>query len=432
MKKQKVSVLTLGCSKNIVDSEILLGNLHSNGFELTERVENSKICIINTCGFIKPAVQENLEIILKVIQLKQKGKIEKIVVAGCLSQRFYENLRNEFPEVDLIVGVDQQREIVNFLKGEIELKKELLGERMLLTPRHYAYLKISEGCNRSCSFCAIPNIRGSLRSKTVEAIVDEAKQLAEQGVKELILISQDSSSYGIDIYEKPHLDFLLKSLAKVEAFQWIRLLYLYPIGITKKLLDVFEDNPNICKYFDIPLQHISDKVLKSMQRGTTSKTIFNTIEKIRAKFPSATIRSTFIVGYPNETEEDFEMLYQFLQTYKLDRVGVFTYSMEDGTKSFGLGDPIPEPIKIERKNVLMELQSRISLEKNREKVGKTIKVLIDERKNDTFVCRSEADAPEVDNTVIVKDRKNNLSIGDFVEVKVIAAKHYDLLGIIEK
>ncbi len=427
MKKQKVAVLTLGCSKNVVDSEVLLGKLSANNLDVTTNLNEANICIINTCGFIKPSAKESLQVILEAVELKRRGKIEKLLTVGCLTQRFSKSIAEQFPEVDFFAGVDSAESIVKFLKQDEELKTELLGERFLLTPRHYAYLKISEGCNRECSFCSIPSIRGKHKSRRLEEITAEARKLVEQGVRELILIAQDTTYYGRDIYGRPTLPELLRKLSDIPGISWIRLMYAYPAGFPEGALEVIAERDNICKYVDIPLQHISDKVLKSMRRGTSQKTIQQLIEKIRTKIPTATIRTTFIVGYPNETEKDFRELLDFVATYRFDRVGVFTYSHEDGTSAFPLGDPIPQSEKIRRRNELMALQQKISLEKNRQLVGKEIKVLVDERNGGNYYGRTEMDAPEVDNLVILPSKKEVL-VGNFCKVKITRAKAYDLFA----
>lgn len=427
-KNDNVIVLTLGCSKNVVDSEKLIGMLSANGFTLTEDIRKAKTCIINTCGFIKPAVEENLQVVLDVVNRKIQGELERVIVSGCMVERFKESLINEFPEVDLFVGVESAEQIVRFLKPDDDFRINLIGGRQLLTPNHYAYLKISEGCNRECSFCAIPKIRGLLRSKPIEELLDETKKLSEKGVKELIIISQDTSSYGVDLYGKPMLIPLLEELTKVEGIEWIRLMYLYPAGLPEGLIEFVQNEPKICKYFDIPLQHISDRILKSMRRGTTKKRTIELIEKIRTKIPNAVIRTTLIVGYPGETEQEFKELMQFISDYELDRVGVFTYFREDGTYAFPLGDTVPEDIKNLRREEILKLQSQISLRKNNALVGKKLKVLIDEKKNGVFAGRTEFDAPEVDNLVYVRAQKHKVRVGDFVEAIIARAKHYDLFG----
>ncbi|MGB9912488.1 MAG: 30S ribosomal protein S12 methylthiotransferase RimO, partial [Candidatus Kapaibacteriota bacterium] len=342
MKDRKsVIVLTLGCAKNVVDSERLIGLLRTNGIKVIDDLKKADICVINTCGFIKPAVEENLKIVLEAVNRKIQGKLGQVIVSGCMVERFKENLKNEFPEVDFFVGVESAEQILKFIKPNNEQRLQLIGERHLLTPKHYAYLKISDGCNRECSFCAIPNIRGTLHSTPIDTLVCEAEKLAQQGVKELIIISQDTSSYGVDIYGKPMLIPLLQELTKINGIEWIRLMYLYPAGLPKGLFEFVAAEPKICNYFDIPFQHISDNILKSMRRGTTKKKTIQIVEKIRTTLPSAVIRTTLIVGYPGETEKEFQELLDFVVEYELDRVGVFTYFQEDGTSAFPLGDPVP-------------------------------------------------------------------------------------------
>lgn len=423
-----VIVLTLGCAKNVVDSEKLIGTLQANGIPITDDIKKANTCIVNTCGFIKPAVEENLRVVLDVVNRKLAGELRNVIVSGCMVERFKDSLRDEFPEVDLFVGVESTKQILEFLNPNNSLRTNLIGERQLLTPSHYAYLKISEGCNRQCSFCAIPNIRGTLRSRTIEDLFQEAQTLAHKGVKELVIISQDTSSYGIDIYGEPMLVPLLQQLVKIEGIEWIRLMYLYPAGLPKDLIEFVASEPKICNYFDIPFQHISDNILKSMRRGTTKKITIELIEKIRSKIPSAAIRTTLIVGYPGETEREFQELLRFLSDYELDRVGVFTYFQEDGTYAFPLGDPVPAEEKIARRNEIMNLQSKISLKKNQSLIGSNLKVLVDETNGKFFVGRTEFDAPEVDNLVYISPKRKQIKIGDFVEAKVVRAKHYDIFA----
>lgn len=430
MKKDKFIVLTLGCSKNLVDSERLIAHLESNGFSFTENINHVSTCIINTCGFIRPSVEESLQVILQAVDLKVKQKIDNLIITGCMSQRFHQEIQNQFPEVDFIAGVDSSEAILRFLKKDEELKYNLIGERKLLTPKHYAYLKISEGCNRQCSFCAIPLIRGKHKSKPLEKILDEVRYLASLGVKELILIAQDSSSYGVDLYGKPNLAKLLWNLSEIKDFRWIRLMYTYPMGLPEDALDVIAEQDNICKYVDIPLQHISDNVLKSMRRGTTRKSIESLLEKIRTKIPNVTIRTTFIVGYPNETEKEFQELLEFIENFKFDRVGVFTYSSEDGTPAFELGDPIPSEEKKLRRNELLKKQMEISYNLNLNMIGKKVLVVIDDFNGKRYIGRTEKDAPEVDNNVIIKNPKDKIEIGKFVEFFVESANAYDIYGTV--
>ncbi len=423
MKKDSVCLITLGCSKNLVDSEKLLGKLSSLNYKFTERIEEAEICIINTCGFIKLAVEESLQTILYAIDLKEKKKIKKLIVFGCLTQRFQEEIKEQFPEVDLIVGVDSNESIMKYLNNCYDLKDNEF--RYLLTPRHYAYLKISEGCNRQCSFCAIPNIRGKLKSRTIEEIVGEATQLSRLGTKELIIISQDTTSYGVDIYNRKTIAELIRTLSCVESIRWIRLQYLYPSGIPDELFDLISERPNICKYIDIPIQHISDKVLRNMQRGTSRKEIENLIDKIRAKIPNVAIRTTLIVGYPNETEKDFRELTRFVESTKFDRLGVFTYSHEDGTTAFSLEDKVPEDEKNRRKEELMLIQQEISLKKNEALLGREIEVIIDGKNDGEYIGRTQNDSPDVDCLVHIRTNKK-MQVGNFAKVKVVRVEPYDI------
>jgi ribosomal protein S12 methylthiotransferase len=427
-KREAVAVLTLGCAKNVVDSEHLIGNLLANGFAITDDLKKADTCIINTCGFIKPAVEENLQVLLEVVNLKIQRKIKRIIVAGCLVERFQDSLKAEFPEVDSFVGVESTEQILRILKHQDEYRINLVGERELLTPKHYAYLKISEGCNRECSFCAIPTIRGVLRSRPLELIEQETKELAGKGVKELIIISQDTSSYGVDIYGKPKLIELLTLLTKISGIEWIRLMYLYPAGLPNGLIEYVAEEPKVCNYFDLPFQHISDSILKSMRRGTTKKSIIKLIESIRTRIPNSVIRTTLIVGYPGETEKEFDELCSFVRDYKLDRVGVFTYSREDGTFAFPLGDTVPEAEKERRREEILRIQSEISLERNKSLVGKVMRVIVDESKGNTALGRTEFDAPEVDNLVHLISRNGKISQGSIIDAQIVNAKTYDLFA----
>lgn len=421
----KFTILTLGCFKNAVDSETIITNLRANNFEFSTDIKKSDMVIINTCGFINPAKEESLGVIAEAIELKRKGKIKKIMVVGCLSERYRNELIEQLPEVDHIFGINPSADILRTL--DKDLKYNLIGEERFLTPCHYAYIKISDGCDNPCSFCAIPLIRGKYVSRPKEEIVKEISLLAKKGVKEFILIAQDSTYYGLDLYGKREIASLLDAISKIDGVKWIRLMYAYPTKFPVEVLDVIHQNEKICKYIDIPLQHISDSVLKSMRRGSSGRYIKNLIETIRAKVPEITIRSTFIVGYPNETEKDFNELLDFINEYQLDRVGVFTYSREDNTLAFELGDPIPEEIKIERRDIIMQAQMSISLKKNKEKIGKKLTVIIDEFNNNSYLARSESDAPEIDNSILIQTGKK-LKIGDFAEVLITDALEYDLLA----
>ena len=430
MKKNKINLITLGCSKNIVDSERILRQLEINEFDIVNSSEEADTVIINTCGFIEAAKEESINTILQAIEAKKAGNLEKVLVAGCLSERYKEELRDEIPEVDEYFGVEKYEEIVTNLGGEF--KYELLGERELTTPKHYAYLKISEGCDNPCSFCAIPLIRGGFRSKSIKELTAEAESLAVKGVKELIIIGQDTTDYGKDIYGRRNLHELLRALSEIDGIKWIRLLYAYPSHFPDKVIEEIARNGKVLNYLDLPLQHISDNVLKSMRRGISAKTQRELVDKIQNGIPGLTFRTTFIVGYPNETEADFNELYEFVKNSEFDRVGVFTYSQEDNTYSYELGDPIPEEIKEERKDALMELQKEISLKKNKEMVGKTLRCIVDDIEGKYFVARSEKDAPEVDGNVLIEPEDNMLKIGNFYNVQIVDFNEYDLFGKIKK
>ena len=420
------SILTLGCSKNVVDSEFLIARLKANSLDYTQDINDADALIINTCGFIKPAKEENIQLIQEASELRKQNKLKSLIVFGCLAERYADELRTQLPNVDHIFGLNSNDEILKALV--LNPKQELLGERELLTPKHYAYLKIADGCNHSCSFCAIPLIKGSYVSKPKDMLIREAEMLVDKGVKELILIAQDTTYYGIDLNNQRMLAELLRSLSEIKGLEWIRMMYAFPTGFPEDVLDVMAERDNICNYVDIPIQHVSNKILKSMKRETDRNEIEKYIEKIRKKVPGVTFRSTFIVGYPGETRKDFEELHNFLKDVMLDRVGVFTYSAEEGTPAFPLGDEIPEKVKEHRRNILMELQQNISLEKNRRKVGTTLRVLIDEKIDNTqYYGRTEQDAPEIDNGVYVESQRP-FKTGDFVKVKIDRAGEYDLFG----
>lgn len=425
-EKNKISVITLGCSKNTVDSERLMKQLKLNDLDVVHNSDDANSVIINTCGFIEAAKEESINTILSAIELKKKGKLNKVIVAGCLSERYMNELKNEIPEVDAFFGTEAYENIVNEFGGN--LKYELLGERVLTTPKHYAYLKISEGCDNPCSFCAIPLMRGLHKSRPMEDLIIEAKSLAKQGVKELIIIGQDTTDYGKDIYQKRNLAKLLRNLSLIDGIEWIRLLYVYPSHFPDDLIDEIANNPKILKYIDIPLQHISDNVLRSMRRGITKRRTIELISILKKRIPNLTLRTTFIVGYPAETEKDFYELINFVKEIKFDRVGVFTYSVEENTASFILGDPITNEIKEDRKAKIMEIQKEISEEKNREFVGTTMKVLIDEFDGSNFIGRTTRDAPEVDGEVIITTKKETLTIGEFYNIEIVDSNEYDLFG----
>ncbi len=424
--KNKIEIITLGCSKNVVDSERLSRQLVANNFEVTTDSDKSDSVIINTCGFIDAAKEESIDTILAAVELKKQGKLKKIVVAGCLSERFKEELTKEIPDVDIYFGTEEYEGIVKEFGGD--LKKELLGERELTTPKHFAYLKISEGCDNPCSFCAIPLMRGLHKSVPINDLFNEANSLAKKGVKELIIIGQDTTDYGKDINGKRNLAELLNKLSQINGIEWIRLLYAYPSHFPKDVMDEIANNPKICKYIDIPLQHISDDVLKSMRRGITKKTTINLLKELKSKIPNLTLRTTFIIGYPNETEKDFEELKEFIQEIEFDRVGVFDYSVEENTPSFILGDQVKKEQKEERKSELMEIQKEISLKKNQQLIGKKINVLIDDIEGEYFVGRTERDAPEVDGEVLIKAENQLLKIGTFYRVEIFDCNEYDLYG----
>lgn len=424
-KKNKISVITLGCSKNTVDSERLMSQLKLNKLDLSDDPNKADSVIINTCGFIEAAKEESINTILSAIELKKQGKLKKVIVAGCLSERYMNDLRKEIPEVDSYFGTEAYEEIVREFGGD--LKYELLGERVITTPKHYAYLKISEGCDHPCSFCAIPIMRGLHKTKPIEELIAESEFLANQGTKELILIGQDTTDYGKDLYGKQNIAELIEKLSEINSLEWIRLMYAYPSHFPEDLIDTIAKNPKVCKYVDIPLQHISDNVLKSMRRGITQRRTKDLLYKLREKISSLTLRTTFIVGYPNETEKDFDELCNFVSDIKFERFGVFTYSLEENTPSFLLGDPVPQEVKEERKNILMEIQKDISRERNEVLIGKEIKVLIDGKEGDFYIARSERDAPEVDGEILI-DSDTELKTGNFYNVEIYDCNEYDLFG----
>jgi ribosomal protein S12 methylthiotransferase len=431
-KKTKVNIVTLGCSKNLVDSEVLLTQLRGNGIDTTHesKKDDANVVVINTCGFIDNAKQESIDTILRYVDAKEEGIVEKVYVTGCLSERYKDDLEKEIPKVDAWFGT---RDLSRLLKQlNANYKHELVGERILTNPSHFAYLKISEGCDRPCSFCAIPIMRGKHVSKPIEELVLEAKNLAKKGTKELLLIAQDSTYYGLDLYKKRNLAELMQRLSDVEGIEWIRLHYAFPAGFPLDVLDVMAGRPNICKYLDIPLQHGSTELLKVMRRGITREKTEELLATIRAKVPGIAIRTTLIAGHPGETEAEFEEMMKFIETSRFDRLGVFPYSHEDNTHSFTLIDSVPEEVKQERVDRLMELQQGISLELNQQKIGKTFKVLIDRKEGGSFYGRTEFDSPEVDNEVILDATKNYLRVGDFVMAKVSAASEFDLMAEVVK
>jgi ribosomal protein S12 methylthiotransferase len=428
LKKNKVNVVTLGCSKNIYDSEVMMAQLKANQFDVEHESMNddAEIVIINTCGFIDNAKQESIDTILRYAEAKADGLVDKVYVTGCLSERYRDDLEKEIPEVDAFFGTRDLPRLLKTLKADY--KHELVGERLLTTPNHYAYFKIAEGCDRPCSFCAIPLMRGKNISTPIEDLVTQAKGLAAKGVKELMLIAQDLTYYGLDLYKKRALADLINQLADVEGIEWIRLHYAFPAGFPMDVLDVMQERSNVCNYLDIPLQHGSTKILQSMRRGITREKTEELIAQIREKVPGIAIRTTLIAGYPGETEEDFQEMYDFVERSRFDRLGIFTYSHEDDTHAFTLDDDVPAKVKKERADRIMELQSGISYELNQLKVGKTYKVLFDRVEGDYFIGRTEFDSPEVDNEVLLLKSDGFVRLGDFANVIITSADHYDLYG----
>nr|WP_297782965.1 30S ribosomal protein S12 methylthiotransferase RimO [uncultured Allomuricauda sp.] len=425
LKKNKINVVTLGCSKNVYDSEVLMGQLRANNKEVAHE-EEGNVVVINTCGFIANAKEESVNTILDYVQRKEAGDVDKVFVTGCLSERYKPDLEKEIPNVDEYFGTS---DLPNLLKAlGADYKHELIGERLTTTPKNYAYLKIAEGCDRPCSFCAIPLMRGKHRSTPIEDLVAEAEKLAANGVKELILIAQDLTYYGLDLYKKRNLAELLQALAKVEGIEWIRLHYAFPTGFPMDVLQVMRNEPKICNYIDIPLQHISDSILKSMRRGTTQAKTTKLLKDFREAVPEMAIRTTLIVGYPGETEEDFETLKQWVQDMRFERLGCFTYSHEENTHAYNLEDDVPEEVKQERANIIMEIQSQISWELNQQKIGETFRCIIDRKEGNHFVGRTEFDSPDVDNEVLIDATKHYVKIGDFVNIKITDASDYDLFG----
>lgn len=418
-------MVTLGCSKNVYDSEVLMGQLKAGGKEVVHEKEGN-IVVINTCGFINNAKEESINTILDYVQQKEAGLVDKVFVMGCLSERYKPDLEKEIPDVDQYFGTSELPALLKVLGADY--KHELIGERLTTTPKNYAYLKISEGCDRPCSFCAIPLMRGAHISTPIEDLVTEAEKLAAKGVKELILIAQDITYYGLDLYKKRALADLLRVLVKVEGIEWIRIHYAFPTGFPIDVLEVMKTEPKICNYLDIPLQHISDKILTSMKRGTTQEKTTKLLNKFREAVPEMAIRTTLIVGYPGETEEDFQALKDFVKAMRFDRLGCFTYSHEENTTAYELADDVPEEVKLQRANEIMELQSQISWELNQAKVGKVFRCLIDRKEGNYFVGRTEYDSPDVDNEVLIDAKKHYVKIGDFTDVKITEAADYDLYG----
>ncbi len=429
LKKNKVNVVTLGCSKNIVDSEVLMGQLKANNFtvEHESKDDDHNIVIINTCGFVENAKQESIDTILRYVDAKKDGLVEKVYVTGCLSERYKSDLEKEIPDVDAYFGTRELPKILKTLKADY--KHELVGERLLTTPHHYAYFKISEGCDRPCSFCAIPLMRGGHVSVPKEELIARAKKLAANGTKELLLIAQDLTYYGLDLYKKRELADLVDRLSDVEGIDWIRLHYAFPSGFPMEVLDVMNKKANVCNYLDMPLQHISDNMLKSMKRGTTKQKTIDLVNQIRDKVPGIAIRTTLIAGYPGETEKDHEEMLRWVEDTKFDRLGIFTYSHEENTSAFLLKDDVSEKTKRKRADAVMAAQQEISYNLNQNKIGQTYNVLFDRKENDFFIGRTEFDSPDVDNEVLVKANKDTyVRLGDFATVKINEASDFDLYG----
>lgn len=427
VSKNKINVITLGCSKNVYDSEVLMGQLKANNKEVVHE-EDGNIVVINTCGFIDNAKEESVNTILEYVQKKNNGEVDKVFVTGCLSERYKPDLIKEIPDVDQFFGTTELPVLLQALGADY--KHELIGERLTTTPKNYAYLKISEGCDRPCSFCAIPLMRGKHKSKSIEELVIESKKLAAKGVKELILIAQDLTYYGLDIYKKRNLAELLLELVKIEGIEWIRLHYAFPTGFPMDVLDVMKNEPKVCNYLDIPLQHISDNILKSMRRGTTEKKTNKLLKEIKEAVPNIAIRTTLIVGYPGESQEDFDLLKSWVKQTKFDRLGCFTYSHEENTHAYNLIDDVPEDIKQTRVNEIMEIQSQISWELNQSKIGKEFKVVIDRKSGNYFIGRTEHDSPDVDNEVFINAENIYLKIGEYTKVKIDEASDFDLYATV--
>ena len=425
-KKNVINVVTLGCSKNLYDSEVLMGQLKGSQKAVVHEGEGN-IVVINTCGFIANAKEESVNTILEYVQQKQDGMVDKVFVTGCLSERYKPDLAKEIPDVDAYFGTRDLPQLLQALGADY--KHELIGERVSTTPVNYAYLKIAEGCDRPCSFCAIPLMRGGHRSQPIEALVKEAENLAAKGVKELILIAQDLTYYGLDLYKKRRLADLLRALVKVEGIEWIRLHYAFPTGFPLDVLEVMRDEPKICNYIDIPLQHISDSILKSMRRGTTYAKTNALLKSFRESVPGMAIRTTLIVGYPGETEEDFLLLKNWVKQMRFERLGCFTYSHEENTHAYKLTDDVPEEVKQDRVNQIMEIQSQISWELNQELVGRVFRCMIDRKEGNYFIGRTEFDSPDVDNEVLVDAREHFLSLGSFADLKIQSATEFDLFAV---
>ncbi|MDG1652427.1 MAG: 30S ribosomal protein S12 methylthiotransferase RimO [Flavobacteriaceae bacterium] len=425
IKKNRINVITLGCSKNIYDSEVLMGQLRASGKEVVHEKEGN-IVVVNTCGFIDNAKEESVNTILEQIQKKETGAVDKVYVTGCLSERYKPDLEKEIPQVDQYFGTTDLPQLLKVL--EADYQHELVGERILTSPKHYAYMKIAEGCDRPCSFCAIPLMRGKHRSTPIEDLVKQAKHLAKEGVKELILIAQDLTYYGLDLYKKRRLADLLKELVRVEGIEWIRLHYAFPTGFPEDVLEVMREEDKICNYLDIPLQHIADPILKSMRRGTTEAKTTALLDKFREQVPQIVLRTSLIVGYPGETEADFETLKNWVKAMRFERLGCFTYSHEENTHAHQLVDDVPEEVKQERSNAIMEIQSQISWEHNQSCIGKVYRCLIDRKEGNHYVGRTYMDSPDVDNEVLIDATQHYLKQGEFIKIKITEASDYDLVG----
>ena len=425
-KRNKINVITLGCSKNIYDSEIIIKQLEASKKNVVHE-EKGNIVVINTCGFINNAKQESIDTILEQIEYKQTGIVDRVYVTGCLSERYKNDLEKEIPDVDQYFGTTDLPQLLKVL--EADYKHELVGERILTTPKHYAYLKIAEGCDRPCSFCAIPLMRGKHRSTPIEKLVDQAKNLAKNGVKELILIAQDLTYYGLDLYKERRLAQLLTALSKLDGIEWIRLHYAFPTGFPEDVLEVMRNESKICNYLDIPLQHISDKILKSMRRGTNKEKTTSLIKRFRELVPDIVLRTTLIVGYPGETDKDFEILKKWVKEMRFERLGCFKYSHEEDTHAYLLKDDVPEELKQKRLNEIMEIQSKIAFKNNERLVGKVFKCLIDRKEGTNFIGRTFMDSPDVDNEVLIDAKKFYVKLGEFVNIKIIGANNFDLAGI---
>ena len=429
LKKNKINVITLGCSKNVYDSEVLMGQLKASGKDVVHEQEGN-IVVINTCGFINNAKEESVNTILEYMQKKENGDVDKVFVTGCLSERYKPDLQKEIPNVDQYFGTTELPGLLKALGADY--RHELIGERLTTTPKNYAYLKIAEGCDRPCSFCAIPLMRGKHKSTPIEDLVIESEKLAAKGVKELILIAQDLTYYGLDLYKKRNLSELLKALVKIDGIDWIRLHYAFPTGFPMDVLEVMNTEPKVCNYLDIPLQHISDHILKSMRRGTSKAKTTELIKEFRAQVPKMAIRTTLIVGYPGETEEDFQTLKQWVKQMRFERLGCFTYSHEENTHAYNLNDDVPDEIKQERANEIMEIQAQISWELNQQKIGSTCKVIIDRKEGNYFIGRTESDSPDIDNEVLIDATQVYLKTGEFVDVVINDAADFDLYAEVVK